>query len=187
MPDKKPTDSEIVKALEICSTYKGKCTDCPAFVKVDRSNCKKVLLGAVEIINRQKADLIDEEKQLQEALKSMAVNKTKVIDCEKEINRLQAENESVRRKSLLEAASKFAGHSDYHGDTILCKLICMAEGKEVGTAKPLDMSEIKAEAYKEFAERFKKKLSQKYTTSLWKVYCEEIDNLLKELVGEDDA
>ena len=44
----------------------------------------------------------------------------------------------------------------------------------------------KAEAYKEFAERFKKKLSQKYTTSLWKVYCEEIDNLLKELVGEPD-
>ena len=46
-------------------------------------------------------------------------------------------------------------------------------------------AQIKAEAYKEFAERFKKKLSQKYTTSLWKVYCEEIDNLLKELVGED--
>lgn len=45
-------------------------------------------------------------------------------------------------------------------------------------------AEIKAEAYKEFAERFKKKLSQKYTTSLWKVYCEEIDNLLKEIIGE---
>ena len=90
MPDKKLTDKEIVKALEICGTYKGKCTDCPAFVKVDRSNCKNVLLGAVEIINRQNADLIDKEKQLQDALKSMAVNKTKVIDCEKEINRLQA-------------------------------------------------------------------------------------------------
>lgn len=45
-------------------------------------------------------------------------------------------------------------------------------------------SELKAEAYKEFAEMFKKKLSQKYTTSLWKVYCEEIDNLLEELIGE---
>lgn len=55
MPDKKLTDNEIVKALKICSTYKGKCTDCPAFVKVDRSNCKKVLLGAVEIINRLEA------------------------------------------------------------------------------------------------------------------------------------
>ncbi len=49
------------------------------------------------------------------------------------------------------------------------------------------IQEIKAEAYKEFAEKFKKKLSQKYTTSLWKVYCEEIDNTLKELVGEDNG
>lgn len=57
MPNKL-TDNEIKKALEICSTYKGKCTDCPAFVKVDRSNCKKVLLGAINLINRQ-----EEEKQ----------------------------------------------------------------------------------------------------------------------------
>jgi predicted RNase H-like nuclease (RuvC/YqgF family) len=58
------TDNEIIKALECCSTYKGKCTDCPAFVKVDRSNCKKVLLGAVEIINRLQA----ENERLQEAI-----------------------------------------------------------------------------------------------------------------------
>ena len=52
MLDNKLTDNEIIKALEICGTYKGKCTDCPAFVKVDRSNCKKVLLGALDLINR---------------------------------------------------------------------------------------------------------------------------------------
>lgn len=51
------TDNEIIKALECCSTYKGKCTDCPAFVKVDRSNCKQVLLGAIKIINRQKGEI----------------------------------------------------------------------------------------------------------------------------------
>ena len=56
MTDKNLTDNEILKALEICSTYKGKCTDCPAFVKVDRSNCKQVLLGAIEIITRQQAE-----------------------------------------------------------------------------------------------------------------------------------
>ena len=60
-----------------------------------------------------------------------------------EIERLRDEVSKARRKALLEAKSKFAGHSDYHGDTILCKLICMAEGKEVGVAKPLDKSEIK--------------------------------------------
>ena len=42
-------------------------------------------------------------------------------------------------KDVLEkAASKFACHSDYHGDTILQVLYCMAEGKEVDNAKPLD-------------------------------------------------
>ena len=56
------TDNEIIKALECCGTYKGKCTDCPAFVKVDRSNCKKVLLGALDLINRQKAKI----KELEE-------------------------------------------------------------------------------------------------------------------------
>jgi hypothetical protein len=56
MPDKKLTDTEIKKALKICGTYKGKCTDCPAFIKVDRSNCKKVLLGALDIINRLQAE-----------------------------------------------------------------------------------------------------------------------------------
>lgn len=51
------TDAEVIKALECCGTYKGKCTDCPAFVSIDRSNCKKVLLGAAEIITRQKAEI----------------------------------------------------------------------------------------------------------------------------------
>ena len=44
----------------------------------------------------------------------------------------------VVKEILEKAASKFAGHSDYHGDTILQVLYCMAEGKEVDNAKPLD-------------------------------------------------
>ncbi len=44
----------------------------------------------------------------------------------------------VAREILEKAASKFAGHSDYHGDTILQVLYCMAEGKEVNNAKPLN-------------------------------------------------
>ena len=57
MPDKNLRDNEILKALEICSTYKGKCTDCPAFVKVDHSKCKQVLVGAIEIINHQNEEI----------------------------------------------------------------------------------------------------------------------------------
>ena len=60
-----------------------------------------------------------------------------------EIERLKSELSNTRRKALLEASSKFAGHSNYHGDTILEKLTCMAEGQEVGKARPLDMSDLR--------------------------------------------
>ena len=52
----KLTDKEVVKALECCTTNGASCKDCPAFVKVDRSNCKKYFRGALDLINRQKAE-----------------------------------------------------------------------------------------------------------------------------------
>lgn len=96
----------------------------------------------------------------------------------------EEENERLLRQAkseaLIHASSKFAGHSDYHGDTILCQLICLAEGKETKSAKPIDINKIKLEAIKEFAERLKIKV---------KMYNSEeaeegdlIDDLL--LVGE---
>lgn len=51
------TDNEIIKALECCTTKGASCKNCPTFVKVDRSNCKKAFLGALDIINRQKHDI----------------------------------------------------------------------------------------------------------------------------------
>lgn len=30
------------------------------------------------------------------------------------------------------------GHSDYHGDAILCAMVCLAEGKEVNMIRPLE-------------------------------------------------
>ena len=71
----KLTDSEIKKALEICTTNGASCKDCPAFVKVDRSNCKKVLLGALDIINRRTTRLQKVEHQLDDALKMYHVIK----------------------------------------------------------------------------------------------------------------
>ena len=51
------TDNEIVKALECCTTKGAKCSDCPAFKKVDRSNCKKYFRGAIDLINRQQTEI----------------------------------------------------------------------------------------------------------------------------------
>ena len=51
------TDNEIINALECCTTKGAKCSDCPAFKKVDRSDCKKYFRGAIDIINRQQAEI----------------------------------------------------------------------------------------------------------------------------------
>ena len=156
------TDNEIIKALECC-VYRS-CNECirqPIEYGRTERDCKTGLMKcALSLINRQKA----------------------------EIERLRDEVSKARRKALLEASSKFAGHSDYHGDTILCKLICMAEGKEVGVAKPLDKSEIKAKAIKEFAERLKDMHKHNTTSvvSLVTVF-DNINSLVKEMVGADNV
>ena len=132
----KMTDTEIKKALEICGTYKGKCTDCPAFIKVDRSNCKKVLLGALDIINRLQAKVDDKEDAIQYA--------------DKVIKSLQADMDRLQAN--------------------ISELV----------------KQTKSEAYKEFAERLKEKYKP-YVILLSRVAENEINNLLKELVGEDNA
>lgn len=50
--------------------------------------------------------------------------------------------DAIKQQAITEFVDKacrlFAGHSDYHGDTVLSKLRCLAEGKEVKNAKPLE-------------------------------------------------
>ena len=75
------TDNEIIKALECCTTKGAKCSDCPAFKKVDRSDCKKYFRGAIDLITRQKAE-IDRLKNENDIL-------SKNADCVKEIQELQ--------------------------------------------------------------------------------------------------
>ena len=212
MTDKMLTDNEIKKALEICSTYKASCKDCPAFVKVDRSNCKQVFLGAIEIINRLQVDLIDKEKQLQEALKSMAVNKTKVIDCEKEINRQKAEIDDLKRNDLprckdaLRRANEMGTALEKENQELKAEnerlkpfedkiaefnshirvedMLVFASSLE----EWLEFCEnLKAEAYKEFAERLLlccEDFDEINEVILLENLVKAIDDLLKEMVGD---
>lgn len=34
--------------------------------------------------------------------------------------------------------SKFAGHSDYHGNSILSAIVCVKEGKDIKDVKPIE-------------------------------------------------
>ena len=60
------------------------------------------------------------------------------LQAEKLYAKAYRKQSEVIKEVLEKAASKFAGHSDYHGDTILQVLYCMAEGKEVNDARPLN-------------------------------------------------
>ena len=142
-----------------------------------------------DLINRQQG-MIDGLIAGQETLQKALAEKNA------EIERLQKENNQfadigkmyseIKAEAIKEFADNlcrvFAGHSDYHGDTILTKIICLKEGKPIQTAKPIDTSKIKYAAIKKFAERLK---------PMYKPLCvdmgdwyNEIDNLVKEMVGE---
>ena len=144
-----------------CCSKNILCGQCPL---KEKNNCiNKLSAYALELISRQQA----------------------------EIERLHDEVSKTRRKALLEASSKFAGHSDYHGDTILCKLICMAEGKEVEIAKPLDKSEIKSESVKEVVKEHKEIMrlfldDDNEFLMKWCEYEVNTDNLVKEMVGDTE-
>lgn len=50
----------------------------------------------------------------------------------------------AEKKSFAEhVGGAIAGHSNYHGDSILCALYCAAEGKEIDYVKPLSIDKLK--------------------------------------------
>ena len=186
------TDEQIIKALECCCKSFGNCTKCP-YKEVDcvTTSGKSLLLkDALDLINRLQAEnefakkanslQMEEMQSLKEKNKVLA---NELANSLQDAENKQAEIERLQSRKLINADelfTKFAGHSDYHGDTILCIIQCMAERKTVDNARPLDTSKIKSKAYKEFAERLKGKALVPYGCLSVVCGC-DIDNLLKEL------
>lgn len=57
------TDNEIIKALECCNGWDGRCLNCP--LNREGTNCKEKLNSyAFDLINRQKAKIESLEKEL---------------------------------------------------------------------------------------------------------------------------
>ena len=90
------TDTEIIKALECCTTKGAKCSDCPAFKKVDRSDCKKYFRGAIDLINRQQAEIERLRKevnlvsiQFQDVQERYEEAQTKIEQWKEEANKYQ--------------------------------------------------------------------------------------------------
>lgn len=153
------TDNEIKKALECCTTNGASCKDCPAFVKVDRSNCKKYFRGALDLINRLEAEIDDLKRddlpRCKDALRRANENG---IALEKENQELKAEIEELNKN--------YGTAIEYFSNSI---------------------RNSRAETVKEFAEKAKEELDEWIGADNSITYSRigrVLDNLAKEMVGE---
>ena len=105
------TDNEIIKAVECCTTNGASCKDCPAFVKVDRSNCKKFFKGAIDLINRQKAEkeaLINGQETLQKYMAEQKAEIRKYKNCYEQVKWERDLFEEQCKTAKAEAIKEFA-------------------------------------------------------------------------------
>lgn len=142
MMERKFTDDEIVKALDMCN-YNADCDNCPCV-----GECWNVNKYAIDLINRQKA----ENSNLTFDLTSLQNDLTYV---KAEIERLEGalKAEEQHNELTMEMAQKA-------------------------------LQNAKTEAIKEFADRLKAKAMLQHG-GVTVVYGSDIDNLVKEMTGED--
>ena len=176
MPDKKLTDNEIKKALECCASEQYTCDQCPyqEIKHYDYDN------GFEIMPNGKQYDDWSCERWLN-------------VDLLDLINRLQAENE--RLEKVVEYKQGIIDVLFTDNAKLLAK---QSEIQATATTNVLRDMELaieiaKAEAYKEFAELSIKRICEQVSAptpseSYIVEKCNQaIYNLLKELVGEDNA
>jgi hypothetical protein len=162
MPNKKPTDAEIVKALKK-TKYRVDGVALSGFY-LDTEMFNQV----VDLINRLKSDC--------ENYKQVAENQQKVtLDRWFEIKRLKEEIEKLEKEVKAD-------------EYILKEIICDEKTYNFVTNDVSERLKTKTEAYTDFAESLKKDFDnpriQKFGLDFVKFLKNIVDNRLKELVGE---
>ena len=139
---------------------------------------KDTYIKELKRANKEMFDRANELYKEIEKLKRELTSADEVIGFrEEEIKRLR----SGRLINADELFTKFAGHSVYDGDTILCIIECMAEGKIVNNARPLNTSEIKSEAYRELAREIKLYCYREFDEIIPSLITEKMVDIVKEL------
>ena len=108
---------EIKMALECCTTKGASCKDCPAYVKVDGSNCKKYFREALNLLNQYEA----EQKELKYKVKKWKENyessQVVVGDFREIINKQAEELKTAKAKAIKEFAERLKEISHPYADT----------------------------------------------------------------------
>ena len=159
--EKRLTDNEIIKALKCCCKNNN-CEGCPLDYLTCSSQCvSELAIKSLDLINR----LQSQNKDLAETVHNIQVKKDALFDkCEelkKEVVRLNAEN-------MLTISERNAFRTSFYDVS-----------KQLKT--------VKSEAVKEFAERLKEMSTQGFWETDAYVGVEQIDNLVKEMEGENNA
>ena len=175
----KLTDNEIIKALPFLAKYcKNEYND----IRVD-----EVLLGAFDLINRQKAELDDLKRDDLPRCKDALRRANEIgIDLENENKELRVEIEKLEllNASLLESCVGYSKACDTYKAEIerLNEYISRCKSGEEYWVKCL--LERPNEAIKEFAERLKE--TKFWNGNEYVIYADNIDVLAKEKVGDNN-
>ena len=175
------TDNEIIKALECCSgNTMDDCDDCPRCCDdgLTTTECMcKLMKDALDLINRQKTEI----KKYKDFIK---LSSETIRQQKAEIDRLNSELKATSGAALSYKAELERLTGKRNADPMdFCGVLCRYSEELITKAK--------AEAVKEVMERLKEKAftheipfeanEHKFVKL---VAVEEIDNLLKERVGE---
>ena len=178
--DKKLTDSEIVKALEvwlkkICDSYQTSLDLGEIAISTDTEEYMCLLRGTLDLINRLQA----ENKDLLYKLTGVMHSVDKWLDGD-ELKQDEVNRASTMREKTLQIVENLQAENER-----LNFLLNDAYENNRGLVELLERA--KAEAYKEFAERLKK--AKQYSIERHEniVPVAVIDWILKELVGEDNG
>ena len=167
MTDKKLTYKEIIKALECCF-MEQQCNYCPLY-KEHSADCLDIVLkNAHALITRQQAErenLKVENQSLRSAANSLKMH---YEEAQAQIERLKDANNTFEKAFHIQEQNI----KDWLPITVF-------------------NYEIKTEAYKEFAEKLKEFMHNKFKAldeyEFEYITERDIDNLVKEMVGDDNA
>ena len=154
------TDNEIIKALEcLCDYELGDCHKCPIYKHIDKDCTPDIVKPALDLINRKKAEI----ENYSHNTKTMAND---IRGLQKALEQAKAEIERLKKE-----VKKCKEHY---------KMACSERNEFLE-----QLETAKAEAIKEFAERLKNECVQDGAFGYVSAY--EIDNLVKEMVGESNV